>query len=62
MVVSVEHRLELENLLLAGLPESERQQVIEAMREATATELRRKRALRDPNFHEPEAQPHENEN
>jgi hypothetical protein len=40
----MEHRLDLEQLLLAGLPEGERQDVIKAIRETDAKKLRRIRA------------------
>jgi hypothetical protein len=40
----MEHRQDLERLLLDGLPEAERKHVIQAMDKTTAAKLRRKRA------------------
>jgi hypothetical protein len=40
----MEHRQDLERLLLDGLPELERERVIEAMDRTTAAKLRHKRA------------------
>jgi hypothetical protein len=40
----MEHRQDLETLLLDGLPDLERQHVIQAMDRTTAAKLRRKRA------------------
>jgi hypothetical protein len=44
----MEHRLDLEQLLLAGLPEHERQHVVTTIRETDSEKLRRIRAQRDP--------------
>jgi hypothetical protein len=44
----MEHRQDLEDLLMSGLPATEQQQVAKAIREVTAAKLRRKRAQRDP--------------
>jgi hypothetical protein len=40
----MEHRLDLEHLLLDGLPEQERRHVLMVMREMTAEKLRRKQS------------------
>jgi hypothetical protein len=40
----MEHRQDLERLLLDGLPDLERQHAVEAMDRTTAAKLRRKRA------------------
>jgi len=50
----MEHRQDLEDLLLSGLPPVEQQHVAQTMREATAAKLRRKRAQREPVFNEGE--------
>jgi hypothetical protein len=44
----MEHRQDLEDLLMSGLPATEQQQVAQAIREVTAEKLRRKRAQREP--------------
>ncbi|MCW2545975.1 MAG: hypothetical protein JWN96_435, partial [Mycobacterium sp.] len=46
--LSMEHRQDLEDLLMSGLPATEQQQVAQAIREVTAEKLRRKRAQREP--------------
>ena len=40
----MEHRTDLEEILLSGLPEDERDHVVKAIREASATKLARLRA------------------
>ena len=40
----MEHRSDLEDLLLDGLPEQERRQVVKTMRQVTEAKLRRKQA------------------
>jgi hypothetical protein len=44
-VSKVEHRDDLEQLLLAGLPDAEREHVEDAMTQATEAKLRRTRDL-----------------
>jgi hypothetical protein len=43
----MEHRRDLEDLLMSGLPDDERQHIADAIRETTAAKLRRKRTQRD---------------
>jgi hypothetical protein len=43
----VEHRTELQDILLAGLPEQERRQTVESMQRATIKKLTHLRSLRD---------------
>jgi hypothetical protein len=40
----MEHRSDLEDILLAGLPDQERRHVVQMMQQVTAAKLRRKRA------------------
>jgi len=44
----MEHRQDLEDLLMSGLPPVEQQHVAQTMRAVTAAKLRRKRAQREP--------------
>lgn len=44
----MEHRSDLEDLLLAGLPAGEREHVVKTMRAELMEDLRHKRAQRDP--------------
>jgi hypothetical protein len=43
----VEHRTELQDILLAGLPEQERRQTVQSMHRATIEKLTHLRSLQD---------------
>lgn len=47
----MEHRVELEQILLAGLPEQERKETVQSIQRATSAKLDHLRSLRDPNAH-----------
>jgi hypothetical protein len=48
----MEHRTELEQILLAGLPEQERKETLKSMRQATAKKLSHLRSVANPDDRE----------